>query len=86
MYRLKTQLFFTTNAGRQLYSDAKNENLTLLSDKVVIDALKDKNPETKKTYFPPEILSRMSSYTVLMLNHLKADAILALVEKDIRAG
>lgn len=79
-----TTIFFTTNAGKQLYSYAQNENLTLLPDKVVIDALeKDKNPETKQPYFPPEILSRMSSYTVLMFNYLKADAILGLVEKDI---
>lgn len=78
-------IFFTTNAGRQLYSDAQNENLTLLPDRVVIDALeKDKDSETKQPFFPPEILSRMSSHTVLMLNHLKADAIYELVEKDIK--
>ena len=78
-------IFFTTNAGRQLYSDAKNENLTLLPDKVVIDALgKDKDSETKQPFFPPEILSRMSSHTIIMLNHLKADAIYELVEKDIK--
>lgn len=80
-----TIIFFTTNAGRQLYSDAQNENLTLLPEKVVIDALgKDINPRTNQPCFPPEILSRMSSYTVMMLNHLKADTILELVEKDIR--
>lgn len=78
-------IFFTTNAGRQLYRNARNENLTLLSDRVVIDALeKDKDSETKQPFFPPEILSRMSSYTILMLNHLKADAIYELVEKDIK--
>ncbi len=78
-------IFFTTNAGKQLYSDAQNENLTLLPDKVVLDALKkDKDPETKQPYFPPEILSRMSSHTVIMFNHLKADAILELVKDDIK--
>lgn len=77
-------IFFTTNAGRQLYTNAQNENLTMLSEKVLIDALgKDKNSETKEPYFPPEILSRMSSYTVIMMNHLKADTILKLVEKSI---
>ncbi len=79
-----TIIFFTTNAGRQLYADARNENLTLLPDQVVTDALeKDINPITGQPYFPPEILSRMSSHTVLMLNHLKADAIYKLVKKDI---
>ena len=77
-------IFFTTNAGKQLYSDAQNENLTLLPDKVVMDALeKDKDSETKQHSFPPEILSRMFSHTVIMLNHLKADAILELVKDDI---
>lgn len=79
-------LFFTTNAGRQLYGDARNENLTLLPDTVVIDALeKDIDPKTGRPFFPPEILSRMSSYTVLMLNHLRADTILRLVEEDIKS-
>lgn len=77
-------LFFTTNAGRQLYSDAQNENLTLLPDKVVMDALgKDMDSETQQHFFPPEILSRMFSHTVIMLNHLKADNILELVKYDI---
>lgn len=77
-------IFFTTNAGKQLYSDAQNENLTLLPDEVVVDALeKDKDTETKQPFFPPEILSRMSSHTVIMLNHLKVDAILELVKDDI---
>lgn len=78
-------IFFTTNAGKQLYNDAQNENLTLLPDKVIMDALKkDKDSKTKQPFFPPEILSRMFSYTVIMLNHLKADAIYELVEKDIK--
>lgn len=81
----KAIIFFTTNAGRQLYSEARNENLTLLPDQVVVDALeKDRDSVTKEPLFPPEILSRMSSHTVLMLNHLKADAIYKLVEKDVR--
>lgn len=77
-------IFFTTNAGKQLYSDAQTENLTLLPDKVVMDALeKDKDSETKAPFFPPEILSRMSSHTIIMFNYLKADAILELVKDDI---
>lgn len=77
-------IFFTTNAGRQLYQNAQNENLTMLSERVLMDALeKDKDTETQQPYFPPEILSRMSSHTVIMLNHLKADTTFKLVEKDI---
>lgn len=79
-----TIIIFTTNAGKQRYSDAKDENLTVLPDKVVIDALaKDINPETRAPFFPPEILSRMSSHTVIMFNHLKADALRRVVERDV---
>ncbi len=79
-----TIIIFTTNAGKQRYRDAKDENLTALPDKLVLDALeKDINPETKEPFFPPEILSRMSSHTVIMFNHLKADALRRVVEKDV---
>ncbi len=79
-----TIIIFTTNAGKQRYRDAKDENLTALPDKLVLDALeKDINPETKNPFFPPEILSRMSSHTVIMFNHLKADALRRVVEKDV---
>lgn len=79
-----TVIIFTTNAGKQRYRDAKDENLTALPDRLVLDALeKDINPETKNPYFPPEILSRMSSHTVIMFNHLKPDALRRVVEKDV---
>ena len=79
-----TIIFFTTNAGRQIYMDAQNENLTLLPDKVVIDALqKDKDAVTGQQFFPPEILSRLSTHTIIMMNYLKADTILELVKSDI---
>ena len=37
-----------------------------------------------KSFFPPEIFSRLSSHAVLMLNHLKADVILELVENNLQ--
>lgn len=77
-------MIFTTNAGKQLYLEQTKENLTLLADSVVSDALrKDINPETNSPYFPPEIVSRLSSHTIIMFNHLKADAIRKVVQKDI---
>lgn len=79
-----TILIFTSNAGRQLYSEAVNEDLTSLPDQVVINALeKDVNPETKIPYFPTELLSRMSSHTVIMMNHLEAAAIRKIVGKEV---
>jgi len=79
-----TIIIFTTNAGKQRYSDAEDENLTALPDKLVLDALeKDINPATNTPYFPPEMLSRLSSHTVIMLNHLRAEALRRVVEQDV---
>lgn len=79
-----TIIIMTTNAGKQLYQDAENENLALLPDAVIMDALKkDTKPDTKTPFFPPEIISRMFSHTVLMFNHLRADAILKIIKRDL---
>ena len=77
-------IIFTTNAGKQRYCDAEDENLTALPDKLVLEALeKDLNPATNRPYFPPEMLSRLSSHTVIMLNHLRAEALRRVVEQDV---
>lgn len=77
-------MIFTTNVGKQLYQEETKENLTLLSDQVIIDALiKDANPNTEEPYFPPEIVSRLSSHTIVMFNNLQADAIRRVVSKDV---
>lgn len=77
-------LIFTTNAGKQLYIGNTNENLTMLSDNVILDALKkDINKETNEPYFPPEIVSRFASHTIIMFNHLKADTIRKVLQKDL---
>lgn len=79
-----TIIIFTTNAGKQRYLNAEDENLTALPDKLVLEALeKDINPATNKPYFPPEMLSRLSSHTVIMLNHLRAEALRRVVEQDV---
>jgi ATP-dependent Zn protease len=77
-------IIFTTNAGRKLYEGAYNKELSSLSSKKILDALvNDINPLTKEPYFPTAIASRMSSYTVLMFNHLKAADIIKVAQKDI---
>lgn len=79
-----TILIFTTNVGRQLYEGVVGENLTGLSDRVVIDALKKEvNTETKEPYFPPEIVSRLAANTVIMFNHLRADIIRDLISAGV---
>lgn len=78
-----TIIIMTTNAAKQLYTTGTNENLTLLPDHVIIDALeKDIDVNTKTPYFPPEIISRLSSHTIIMFNHLKAGDIRKVIKKD----
>lgn len=77
-------IIMTTNAGKQLYENAGNENLTELSDRVIIDGLiKDVDKQNNRPIFPPEIVSRMASHTIIMFNHLKADAIRLVIKNDI---
>ncbi len=79
-----TIVILTTNAGKQLYQNAENENLTLLPDSVIIDALKkDKAPGSNAPFFPPELVSRLSSHTTIMFNHLRADSILKIIKSDL---
>ena len=77
-------VIFTTNAGKGLYEDAYNENLTALSNKVVIDALtKDVNVRTGVPFFPAAIASRFLSNTIVMFNHLSAPQIQKVLNADI---
>lgn len=79
-----TIIIFTTNAGKQRYRDAEDENLTALPDKLVLEALeKDINPAANRPYFPSEMLSRLASHTVIMLNHLRAEALRRVVEQGV---
>ncbi|MCI8515001.1 MAG: AAA family ATPase [Lachnospiraceae bacterium] len=80
----KTIVILTTNAGKQLYRDAGDENLTQLPDTVILDALKkDTDPRSNVPFFPPEMISRMSAHTVIMFNHLRAGAILKIIKTDL---
>ena len=77
-------LIFTTNVGKQLYEGAEGENLTAYADRIVIDSLrKDINPETNAPYFPPEIVSRLGSHTILMFNHLSPEVLRTIMQADV---
>lgn len=66
-----TILIFTTNVGKKLYQDSEDVDLSGISRKVIIDALKkDIDPETGSPYFPPAICSRFASGNVVMFNHI----------------
>ena len=77
-------IIMTTNAGKQLYENSGNIKLADLPDKVIIKGFQDDiNPNTKVPYFPPEIVSRMASHTIVMFNHLKAAAIRNVIKVDV---
>lgn len=78
-----TIIIFTTNAGKQLYTDCESTDLSGLSRKVILKALQDDvNPTTKVPYFPAAICSRFSSGNVVMLNHITADNLYRIAEKE----
>lgn len=66
-------VIFTTNAGRSLYEDSESRDLSGLSRKVILSALKnDVNPATGEPSFPPAMCSRFGNGNVVMFNHLTA--------------
>lgn len=78
-------IIFTTNAGHSLYEDREDEDLSLLSNQVIIDGLvKDVNPSTGEPYFPTEIASRLSSNTIIMFNHLSSDNIKKVMDLNAK--
>lgn len=77
-------IIMTTNAGKQLYEDDTIVNLSAVSRKVVIKALKnDVNPKTGIPYFPAAICSRFASGNVVMFNHISASFLRTIAKKEI---
>lgn len=59
-----TILIFTTNAGKELYQDNYEENLSALPVATVVNALQeDQN-------FPNELVSRFAANSIIMFNHI----------------
>ncbi len=66
-------LFFTTNAGKQLYEGTDQLDLSGYSRKVILRALgTDVDPRTREPRFPDALCSRFSTGNVVMMNHLSA--------------
>lgn len=77
-------MIFTTNAGKQLYENSESSDLSGLSRKVIIQALKDDiNPTTKAPYFPAAICSRFASGNVVMFNHVTPHNLIDIAKKEI---
>lgn len=77
-------MIFTTNAGRQLYSDAETGDFSSVSRKVILKAIqKDINPLTKEPYFPEAICSRFASGNVVMFNHMTATSLRNIAKREV---
>ncbi len=79
-----TIIILTTNAGRQLYEDSDTTDLSSVSRKVIIQALRDDvNPATNTPFFPAAICSRFASGNVVMFNHMTAQNLQTIADKEL---
>ena len=77
-------MIFTTNAGKQLYTDSETGDFSTLSRKVILKALqRDINPETGNPFFPAAICSRFASGNVVMFNHMSAHNLRDIAKKEV---
>ncbi len=78
-------IFFTTNAGKELYNAPDAYDFSGTPRKVILKALqKDVNPFTNQPYFPAAICSRFASGNVVMFNHMSASSLCRIAETEIR--
>ena len=77
-------IILTTNAGRQLYEESREKNLSGISRKTIIRALRsDINETTGTALFPAAICSRFASGNVVMFNHMEAHNLSRIVRTKI---
>ena len=80
-------IFFTTNAGKNLYDDPTVPNLSALPRKKVLDALgTDLNPLTGAPLFPAAICSRFASGNVVMFNRLEGSHLFSIADREVRSN
>lgn len=77
-------IILTTNAGKNLYEDPTIPNLSAIPRKKIIKALStDMNPVTNAPLFPAAICSRFASGNVVMFNHLVANNLYVIANKEL---
>ena len=80
----ETVIIMTTNAGKNLYDDFSRTNLSDVTDKMVINALKkDIDPVKGTPLFPAPIISRLATGTIVMFNRLEPFALAQIVGMEI---
>lgn len=71
-----TIIIFTTNAGKNVYTTSEYGRLSAVPDQVIINTLKDDN-------FPPEIVSRLSTGTLILFDNLPAASLISMTQKEL---
>ena len=77
-------VILTTNAGKTLYDDTTECDLSKIPRKVILDGLrKDINPNTNEPYFPESVISRFANGHVVLFNHLEPYALKEIIKVEI---
>lgn len=76
-------LIFTTNAGKQLYEDSVQTDLSGTPRKVILNALRKDVDKNGSPYFPPAICSRFASGNIVLFNHLDTETLLRIAKREI---
>ncbi len=71
-------IIFTSNVGRELYSD-RSINLPSLPEKVLIDAIEKEKNSMGLPALPPEICSRIASGNTVVFNHLSVQHLVEII-------
>lgn len=77
-------IILTTNAGRGLYEEYEESELSTIPRRVVLRALRnDINPMTRAPYFPAAICSRFASGNVIVFDRIEAHDLSLIAKKEI---
>ncbi len=79
-----TVMFFTTNAGKKLYEESKEQKLSSIPRQVILNTLSKNDGESRNVYFPPELCSRFASGNVIMFNKLSAYNLLNIITEKFK--
>lgn len=79
-----TILFFTSNVGKSLYEDERNQVLSRLPKKMLLSALENETrPGSSAPFFPQAICSRMMAGNVIMLNRMDTLTLLEIAKNNM---